>query len=273
MKLLGYDLETASVEPGGQVAVTLYWEALAPTERPYSVFVHLLNEDDLPIAQRDTYPGLGLLSTTWLESGARWADRYVIRVPETAYAPDVAQVTVGLYNYADRTRLSITNGAASSAGDHVRFGKIEIRALPGEVPNPISVNFGDQMALVGYDLDRRVLRAGEEVTLTLYWRGLRQMEHNYSISAQLVDEGQGKVAEDSNWPLRGDAPTALWKPGNLLADPKALSVGADAPPGVYDVQVTVYRRQDGALVYLPVISERGEMLVNQVLLTKVQVGP
>jgi hypothetical protein len=193
-------------------------------------------------------------------------------VPETTYAPDVAQVAVGLYNYADRTRLSASNGAASSE-DHVRFGQIEIRALPGDVPNPISVNFDDKMALVGYDLDRRVVKPGETITLTLYWRGLRQMEHNYSISAQLVDEGQVKVAEDSNWPLRGDAPTALWKPGDLLADPKALSVRVDAPPGVYDVQVTVYRRRDGGLVYLPVISDRGEMLVNQVLLTKVQVGP
>ncbi len=268
MRLLGYDLETESVEPGGQVAVTLYWEALASTERPYSVFVHLLSEDDLPIAQRDTYPGLGLLSTTWLEPGARWADRYVIRVPGTAYAPDVAQVAVGLYNYADRSRLPASNGE-----DHVRFGQIEIHALPGENPNPLSVNFGDQMALVGYDLDRHVVKPGEAITLTLYWRGLRQMEHNYSISAQLVGEGQIKVAEDSNWPLKGDAPTALWEPGNLLGDPKTLVVRAEAPPGVYDVQVTAYRQRDGEFIYLPVISERGEMLANQVLLTKVRVGP
>ena len=272
MTLMGYDLETASVEPGGQVAVTLYWEALASTEQPYSVFVHLLGEGDILIAQRDTYPGLGLLSTTRLEPGSTWADQYIIHVPETAYAPDVAQVAVGLYNYADWTRLPAGNDAASS-GDHVRFGRIEIQALPGEVPNPIAVNFDDQMALVGYDLDRRVVRPGEEVTLTLYWRGLRKMERNYTISAQIVNDAQVKAAEDSNWPLKGDAPTMLWEPGNLLGDPKTLAVRADAPPGVYDVQINVFKKQDEEFIYLPVISDRGEMLSNHILLTQVRVEP
>ncbi|MFL7793611.1 MAG: hypothetical protein AB8I69_15825, partial [Anaerolineae bacterium] len=268
MKLLGYDLQTESVEPGGQVIVTLYWEALAPTEQPYSVFVHLLGEGDILIAQRDTYPGLGLLSTTHLEPDSAWADRYVIRVPETAYAPDVVQVAVGLYNYADWTRLPADNGS-----EHVRFGRIKLQALPGEVPNPISVNFDDQMALVGYDLARRVVRPGEEITLTLYWRGLRKMERNYTISAQIVNDAQVKAAEDSNWPLKGDAPTMLWEPGNLLEDPKTLAVRADAPPGVYDVQITVFKKQDEEFIHLPVISGRGEMLSNHTQLTKIRVEP
>jgi hypothetical protein len=129
------------------------------------------------------------------------------------------------------------------------------------------------MALVGYDLDRRVVKPGEEITLTLYWRGLRKMERNYTISAQLVNEAQVKAAEDSNWPLKGDAPTMLWEPGNLLEDPKTLTVRADAPPGVYDVQITVFKKQDEEFIHLPVISDRGEMLSNHILLTQVRVEP
>jgi hypothetical protein len=268
MRLLGYGLETSSVNPGGQVTVTLYWEALALTEQPYSVFVHLLDEGDIPIAQRDTYPGTGLLSTTWLEPSSAWADRYIIRVPDTAYAPNVAQVAVGLYNHADGTRLPADNGE-----DHVRFGWIEVQALPGEVPNLISINFDDKMVLVGYDLDRRVVRPGEEITLMLYWRGLREMERNYTISAQLVSGEQGKAAEDSNWPLKGDAPTMLWEPGHLLEDPKTLAVHTDARPGIYDVRVTVFKKQDEEFIHLPVISDRGEMLVNYITLTSVRVQP
>jgi 4-amino-4-deoxy-L-arabinose transferase-like glycosyltransferase len=272
MKLLGYDLETASVEPGGQVKLTLYWQALAPTEHPYSVFVHLLGEGDIPIAQRDTYPGLGLLSTTRLEPGDAWADQYVIRVPDTTYAPDLAQVAVGLYNHAGGTRLPTSNGA-NSAGNHVRFGRIEVQTLPGEVPNPISINFDDKMALVGYDLDRRAVKPGDDITLLLYWRGLREMERNYTISAQLVGDEQAKVAEDSNWPLKGNAPTMLWEPGHLLEDPKTLAVHADAQPGIYAVRVTVFKKQDEVFIHLPVISGRGEMLVNHITLTNVRVQP
>ncbi|MFQ6100123.1 MAG: glycosyltransferase family 39 protein [Anaerolineae bacterium] len=268
MRLLGYDLEVGEVEPGEQVGVTLYWEALAPTDRDYTVFVHLLGEADLLIAQRDTFPGLGLLSTTWLEPGYAWADRYVIPVPETAYAPDTARIEVGMYDATSGVRL-----AASSGGDNVRFGRVEIRARPGDVPNPISINFGDRMELVGYDLDRRAARPGETVTLTLYWRGLRRMETNYTVSAQLVDAGQNKAAQQDSWPLDGAAPTTMWEPGEVVVDTHTLTIFPGTSPEAYDLRVAVYLLEDGEIAHLPVISQKGEMLSSHVLLTRVRVGP
>jgi len=291
MRLLGYDLETelasasggaVGVEPGGQVEVTLYWEALAATDRDYTVFVHLLGEEELLVAQRDTFPGLGRLSTTWLEPGFRWADRYVLPVSSTAYAPDVAQIEVGLYDATTETRLPVTGPEGQ---DNVRFGQVQVRARPGDVPNPISVNFGDRMELVGYDLARgtpsplggiergRIVLPGETVTLTLYWRGLRGMDVNYTVSAQLVDAGQRKAAQDDAWPLDGAAPTAAWEPGQVLADVRTLEVYPDAPPGVYDVRVAVYVSEEGEIVHLPVIPAGGQMLSNHVVLTRVRVAP
>jgi len=273
MRLLGYDLETEAVEPGGQVAVTLYWEALAPTDRDYTVFVHLLGEGELLVAQRDTFPGLGRLSTTWLEPGFRWADRYVIQMPDTAYAPDVTQVEVGLYDVTTGARLPAMGSGGESLGDNVRFGQVRIRARPGDVPNSISVNFGDRIELVGYELDRRVVRPGEMVTLGLCWQGLRQMDVNYTVSAQLVDAGQRKAAQHDGWPLDGAAPTATWEPGQVLADAYTLAVHQDAPPGVYDVRVAVYVFEEGEITHLPVIPTGGQMLSDHKVLTRVRVVP
>ncbi|MDY6877307.1 MAG: glycosyltransferase family 39 protein [Chloroflexota bacterium] len=282
MRLLGYDLETeflstldgvGGVEPGGQVEVTLYWEALAPTgqvgvrsPRPYTVFVHLLGKHDLLVAQRDTFPGLGLLSTTRLEPGFRWADRYVLPVPPTAYAPDVAQVEVGLYDAANGARL-----VTSSGGDHVRFGQVEVRARQGDHPNPISVNFGDQMALVGYDLDQRAVSPGETVRLTLYWQGLQRMDVNYTISVQFVDSDWVKAAQQDTWPVGGAAPTSAWQPGEMVKDVYELTV-FDVPPGVYDVRLTVYRfDEQGSIIFLPTIPEGGRMQATHVVLTRMRV--
>lgn len=268
MRLLGYGLEAGAVEPGGKLGVTLYWEALAPADRDYTVFVHLLGEGELLVAQRDTFPGVGLLSTTWLTPGFRWADRYVLQVPSTAYAPDLARIEVGLYDATTGTRLP-----ASTGGDNVRFEQVEVRARPGEVPNPISVNFGDRMALVGYGLSSRVVRAGETVTLTLYWRGLQPMEADYTVSAQLVDPQQRKAAQNDGWPQGGNAPTAAWEVGQLVADERSLTVYSDAPPGVYDLRVVVYLLQGEQIVRLPVIPEGGRMLSDYVVLTRVRVVP
>jgi 4-amino-4-deoxy-L-arabinose transferase-like glycosyltransferase len=273
MRLLGYGLGAEAVEPGGQMGVTLYWEALAPADRDHTVFVHLLGEGELLVAQRDTFPGLGRLSTTWLEPGFRWADRTVLQVPGTAYAPDVAQIEVGLYDAGSGLRLPAVGLDGELLGDNLRFGRVQVRARPGDYPNPISVNFGDRMEMVGYDLDRRVVHAGETATLTLHWRGLRPMDVNYTVSAQLVDVGQRKAAQHDGWPLDGAAPTAAWEPGRALADPYALAVYPDALPGVYDVRVAVYVLEDGEIVHLPVISEGGQMLFDYVVLTQVRVVP
>jgi hypothetical protein len=161
---------------------------------------------------------------------------------------------------------------ASSGGDNVRFGQVQIRARPGDIPNPISVNFGDRMALVGYTLDRRVVHAGDEATLTLYWRPLRSMARDYTVSAQFVDAAQVKAAQHDGWPAEGALPTSTWKRDQAIVDAHPLAVG-DVPPGVYDVQVVVYVQADGEFVHLPVISDVGEMLANHQILTRVRVVP
>ncbi len=273
MRLLGYDLATEAVEPGGQVEVTLYWMALAPADRDYTVFVHLLGEGELVVAQRDTFPGLGRLSTTWLEPGFRWADRYVLQVPDTAYAPDVAQIQVGLYETGTGARLQVMAPGEEASRDNVRFGRVQVCARPGDVPNPIAVNFGSQMALVGYELDRQVVHPGEMVALTLYWQGTRRMDVNYSVSAQLVDPEQRKAAQHDAWPLDGAAPTTSWEPGQTLVDARELTIYGDAPPGAYDVRVAVYAFEDGEVTHVPVIPAGGEMLADHVVLTQLRVLP
>ncbi len=273
MRLLGYGLEGGTVAAGGEVAVTLYWEALSPADRDYTVFVHLVNEQGLLVAQRDTYPGLGRLSTTWLEPGFRWSDRYVLQIPATVCAPDVAQVEVGLYDATTGVRLPATAADGTPLGDNVHFGEVRIRPRPGDFPIPVSVNFGNQMKLVGYGLDRRVVRPGETITLTLYWQGLRPMELDYTVSVQVVDVGQRKAAQRDGWPLDGTAPTSTWKAGRILTDPYALEIYPDAAPGVYNLRLTVYLFEEGEIAPLPTIPADGQMQATHVNLTTVRVEP
>jgi hypothetical protein len=237
------------------------------------VFVHLLGEGELLVAQRDTFPGVGLLSTTWLEPGFRWTDRYVLQVPGTAYAPDTAQIQVGLYDSTSGARLPVAGAGGEPVGDNVRFGRVQVRPRPGDVPNPIWVNFGNRMALVGYDVERRVARAGETVALTLYWQGLEPMDVNYTVSAQYVDAGQRKAAQQDGWPSNGAAPTSSWEPGQTLVDTHAMAIYPDAAPGVYNVRVVVYASEDGQIEHLPTVAADGQMQATHVVLTTVRVLP
>jgi hypothetical protein len=261
-RLLGYQVAPTVVRPGDTIEVTLYWQPLARTDRDYAIFVHLLSDVGPMVAQRDTYPGLGKYLTTAWEPGVAFADTYRVHVPETAYAPDAGYIQVGVY-LPDGPRLTMPDGR-----DALRLTTVEIQPWPGEFPNPLDINFGDQIALVGYKLDRRVVRPGETIRLTLYWQALAPMRENYRVFAHVLgDEDQVWARSDSHL-VDGTAPTKEWQPSQAVEDVRKLTIGLTTPPDFYDVEVGVYARDTGRL---PVVAEDEHRLSSRVLLSKIRV--
>ena len=68
-EIVGYRVSMSQALPGQTVDLTIYWRPLAQTDKPWTVFVHLLDDDGIPIAQRQTYPGLGNYATTLWQPG------------------------------------------------------------------------------------------------------------------------------------------------------------------------------------------------------------
>jgi 4-amino-4-deoxy-L-arabinose transferase-like glycosyltransferase len=262
VRLLGYQVTPSAARPGDVVEVTLYWQALARAEQNYAIFVHLLSEVGTMAAQRDTYPGLGRYPTTAWEPGTVFADTYRLHVPETAYAPDEGYIQVGLY-LPDGPRLFTADGR-----DAVRLTTVDIQPQPGELPNPINVNFGNQVALVGYTMDRRVVHPGETIHLTLYWRGLVPLEKNYRAFAHVLGVEDQVWANSDSPPDDGTAPTKQWEPGQVVADRRKLIIGLTTPPNFYDVEVGMYRLGGDRLL---VLAEDGHGRGDQVLLGKIRV--
>lgn len=242
---MGEGRDEVQVEPGGQLAVTLYWQVLAPMDRDWSVFVHLLDENDVVVAQRDTYPGLGLWATRLLTPGQRWADRYVLRLPLSAYAPSETRLEVGLYDLKTGERLQATGLDGGALGDNVRFGVVHIVPRPGTLPNPVSFNFGNEIELVGYKLEPRSAQPGETLRLTLYWRGLRQMDRNYTVFTHVLGEGARIWGQEDAWPQDGAAPTAAWTPGQIIEDRYDLTLSPETPPAVYEIEIGLYLGETG----------------------------
>jgi hypothetical protein len=242
MRLLGYALETAAARPGEALRLTLYWRSEIAMDRNWSLFVHVVDDAGVIVAQRDRFPGRGSLATTLLVPGQTFADRYVIPIPEAAHAPVPAEIRVGVFDLADGTRLALPAGGDSLALAPVSILARERVSFPGlgDVPNPFQQNFGDQIELIGYQMDQRALRPGETLRLTLYWRALAPIPANYSVFAHVRGEGETLWAGQDSWPQGGSAPTSTWRPGEVLADPYDLTLKDDTPPGLYDVEVGLY---------------------------------
>ena len=83
----------------------MYWRSQNPTKTDYSVFINLIDENDLIIAQRDGFHGLGLYRTSQWGVGVQFSVAYTLRLPRTAFAPAKARFEVGLYDRATGVRL------------------------------------------------------------------------------------------------------------------------------------------------------------------------
>jgi hypothetical protein len=258
MRVAGVQPETA--QPGEPVFVTVQWEPLRRTPVPYAVYVHLVDDADVLVAQRDTWPGLGRAPTDGWEPGQAFTDVYRIDLPEAAYAPTRAVVRVGLYETM-QGRLPVVDAGGSVVDDGVTAGSIEIAPRPGEWPNPQHANFGDEIMLMGYTLEPRNLAAGETFTLTLYWRALRSPQQPYMVFAQVIDP---------DWQVWGslDGAGPGWVAGETAQDVRRITLRPDTPPGSYPVQVGLFHEQTGRL---PVLAPQGHYIDERVLLGPIRV--
>jgi hypothetical protein len=258
--LLGYEVKPVSVRTGEVVDVTLYWQTIKSTERDYAVFVHLLSDEGTIIAQRDTYPGLGRYPTTVWRKSVAFADTYRLYIPDTAYAPDSGHVQVGMY-LPGGARLTTPDGR-----DVIRIAPVRVLETAGDVPNPMRQDFANQVALIGYSLDRRVARPGETIRLTLYWRALATMENDYDVFAHVLGSENQVWARSDGWP--GGSPTSSWLPGETIEDTRELTLDAQTPPYLYELEVGLYMPGEDPL---PVVAGDGHWLGQRVLLCQVRV--
>jgi hypothetical protein len=129
--LLGYQLAQETVQPGGALDLTLYWQADEPVTARYKVFTHLLGEvwnaanGNFIWGQVDGEPASGEAPTTTWTPGAVIADRYRIPVAPDA-PPGLYRLEVGLYGLVDGQRLPVLTADSQPAGDAVDLGSIEV---------------------------------------------------------------------------------------------------------------------------------------------------
>ncbi len=126
IRLRSYAYRTALVQPGDTLHLTLEWEAVAQVGEPYKVFVHVLGQNGLPIAQQDNEPVSGTYPTTRWQGGERVSDSYAIALP-SGLAPGEYQVEVGLYRLSDLSRLPVVGKDQVLVDDKVYLAPVVVR--------------------------------------------------------------------------------------------------------------------------------------------------
>ena len=126
-RITAVQVEPRVIHPGDTLSVTVYWEPLARTEQPYTLFLHLFHPSVGSLVQVDRYPGSGNWATTVWDPGRPFAETFRLVLPPTAPAFDETYLVFGLYDATTMTRLAVTGADAGSAEESwVRFGTVQI---------------------------------------------------------------------------------------------------------------------------------------------------
>jgi hypothetical protein len=263
-----------SITPENYVLIVPTFAVVERLARDWSLFVHLVTPDGVIIGQRDVYPARGLLATSDLEVGHTWYNPIAVWIPANAYAPQTLEIVLGWYHLPSGERMRLEDGSET-----LTLGQVELRLRESDlnVPNPITINFGNQIELVGYSLSDLSPAAGDDVMLTLYWRALRPLMTDYTVFAQILDSATTTIygASDAQ-PAAWTRPTSSWVVGEIIEDIHTLTINPDTPtsPGIYDIYVGLYTRgDDGSFNRLRVISPDGGQAFDYTELSRVRVLP
>jgi hypothetical protein len=126
IRLTGYHL-THPLTPGETASLTLYWQAQAPLQIDFTVFVQLVDAADKIITQGDGKPQDGFYSTNFWQPGEEIIDRHVFALP--GHLPPASyDLLVGFYEAPTGYRLQILDEAGQFKADHVRLSGIQVEA-------------------------------------------------------------------------------------------------------------------------------------------------
>jgi len=142
------------------------------------------------------------------------------------------------------------------------------------ISNPLDLQLGQSVRLVGFDAPRSIKRGGP-LQVKLYWQTPVKLKERYTVFVQLVGTQYNSKTNGPLWaghdsePLDGGYPTMQWFVDVPIADPHLLAIPSDAPPGDYELWAGMYTQPD--IKRLPVYDRQGNLVGDHVVLGKVNI--
>lgn len=131
IELAGYAISDLSPAAGDEIALTLYWRALTPIARDYTVFAHIVDPPTQTLyAGSDAQPAAWTRPTSSWQVGEIIEDRHTLRVdPNTP--PGIYEVEIGLYLQEEGfKRLRVIAADGTTERDYAYLSRV--RVMPRE---------------------------------------------------------------------------------------------------------------------------------------------
>jgi hypothetical protein len=116
------------------------------------------------------------------------------------------------------------------------------------LPQPIDVQFGDSLRLVGWDLASLPARGADWLRLQAAWQVDAAVPEDLKVSARLVGPDGSVVASQDAVPVHWAYPTTAWRPGETVLDAYDFALPAGTVAQGLMPLLILYRASDGTEV-------------------------
>lgn len=107
---------------------------------------------------------------------------------------------------------------------------------------PVGAVFGGAIELRGYDGPQTALSRGARLSSTLLFSAVGDVDSDWQVFVHIdAAESAGFRINADHWPAAGRYRTGLWQQGEYVVDRFEQTIPMNAPAGVYDMWVGLYR--------------------------------
>ncbi len=241
-ELIGYDLRSPIWSAGETQRISFHWRALAARREPLTLTARLIDRDGRAVAESsDALFGEAYAAGPWPEGIAR--SGLDLAAPRDA-ASGLYRVQLEV-DAAGVGRVPVLSYSNQPISDKLFLGPFKVSGPPPpreEIARakPVNANFARLITLIGYSINGTA-RAGDAVTLTLYWRGDHKMDEDYTVFVHLLDSSGAVRAQADAQPRGGNYPTSIWDVGEIVRDEYILQLPADLARSDYRVSLGLYQ--------------------------------
>jgi len=244
LELKAYTLDTRLLEPGKTANVTLVWRE--GEAKPPDAMLHMQLVDNQGNIWGEAPPG-PILDP----AGPSPVEGHY----QLAVSPNAPR-------FDGQLQLSVIDASGQSLGE-ATVGQILVRQTslpPTAVALPIK-NLGDQISLIGYQINASTVTPGDPIEVTLYWQAQAPINFDFTVFTHLIGPAGGNQGQHDGQPINGQLPTSQWTMGEVVADPHSFTVAPEAPPGNYQLVVGMYRWDTGERLPIHSDEDNGETAI------------
>jgi len=258
LTFLGWGINRRQASPGERIHLSLWWQAQGQPERDYAFSVFLTDEEGNRFGEIRRQPLDGDYPTSRWKAGEVVRDRFDYRIPPEN-PPGVYRLSLQVFDMETGEYLPLVG----DSGNAIALSRLRVleRLREFAFPSPeypLTVNLGEEVTFLGYDLESEGAKPGGVLHLVLYWQAQREMKTSYTVFTHLLDE-EGRIwGQKDNPPQEGKYPTTGWVEGEVVRDEYEIPISPDAPLGSYLLEVGMYQAETGAR--LPAFDEEGNRL-------------